>query len=304
MYHSHAERSTALPPSLLSSSFFRAMATATLSHHQIDGTLGEILVDVRAGSRQAAQPAVLILHGFKGFKDYAFLPVFAEQLARAGYCAVTASVSGCGVDASEGFTRPERFRRNSYSRELDDLHRVLDELLAGRLAVHPPSAVGVVGHSRGGGMALWLAAERPEIGAVITWAAIGRARRHTEAQLTAWREAGTISIPHARLGIHLPLDFEVAEDCLAHETGRLDLAGAAARLGRPWLQIHGTQDETVPFREAEVLGSSGDSADHAFLAIEGAGHTFGATHPWTGMTPHVEKLFTATRSFLGRHLSP
>ena len=62
------------------------MATPTLSHHHLPGALGEILVDVRAGSRDRPQPAVLLIHGFKGFKDYAFLPILAEQLARAVIC--------------------------------------------------------------------------------------------------------------------------------------------------------------------------------------------------------------------------
>jgi len=280
------------------------MATSTLTHHAIDGALGEILVDVRAGSRRVPQPAVLLLHGFKGFKDYAFLPVFAEQLARAGFGAITASVSGSGVDADGEFTRPERFRRNTYTRELEDLHRVVATLGRGDLGVAPPTALGVVGHSRGGGMAILLAAERPDVGAVVTWSAIGRARRHSEAQLAAWREAGSIEVPHARLGIRLPLDYEVAVDCLEHESGRLDIAGAAAALGRPWLQVHGTLDETVPFGEAEALGAAGDSLHHAFLAIEGAGHTYGAAHPWVGTTAALDQLFDATRSFLGRHLDP
>ncbi|HET9066492.1 MAG TPA: dienelactone hydrolase family protein [Gemmatimonadales bacterium] len=280
------------------------MATSTLSHHAIDGALGEILVDVRAGSRRVPQPAVLLVHGFKGFKDYAFLPVFAEQLARAGFVAITASVSGAGVDADGEFTRPDRFRRNTYTRELDDLHRVVGAVGRGELDVAPPMALGVVGHSRGGGMAILLASECPEVGAVVTWSAIGRARRHSEAQLTAWREAGSIEVPHARLGIRLPLDYEVAADCLAHESGRLDIAGAASMLGRPWLQVHGTLDETVPFEEAEALGRAGDASHHAFLAIEGAGHTYGAAHPWAGSTPALDQLFGATRSFLGSHLAP
>ncbi|MEO8478235.1 MAG: alpha/beta fold hydrolase [Gemmatimonadota bacterium] len=280
------------------------MATPTLTQHSINGALGEILIDVRAGSRHVEQPAVLLIHGFKGFKDYAFLPVFAEQLARAGFVSVTASVSGSGVDAGGEFSRPERFRRNTYTRELDDLHHVLAALGHGELGVLPPKALGVLGHSRGGGLAILLAAECPQVGAVVTWSAIGQARRHTEAQLAAWQEVGSIEVPHARLGIRLPLDYEVAADCLEHEAGRLDIPGAASSLGRPWLQIHGTQDETVSFREAEALGAAGDSAHHAFLAIEGAGHTYGAIHPWAGSTPALDRLFASTKSFFGRHLSP
>ena len=50
------------------------MATPTLTRHVLPGTLGDILVDVRAGGRGSARPAVIVLHGFKGFKDWGMFP--------------------------------------------------------------------------------------------------------------------------------------------------------------------------------------------------------------------------------------
>ena len=277
------------------------MATPTLTHHAIPGALGEILVDVRAGSRATPQPAVLLLHGFKGFKDFAFLPAVAERLVREGYVAVTASVSGCGVDAEGAFSRLDRFAHNTYSLELDDLHAVVTALTSGSLDVAPPTSLGLLGHSRGGGMALLLAREVPAVGAVVTWNAIGLARRHTDEELAAWRRAGTIEIPHARLRIRLPLSFDVAADCLEKEHGRLDIPAAAAGLGRPWLQVHGTADETVAFAEARRLAERGGTG-HEFVEVQGAGHTFGAAHPWAGSTPDLDRALTASIGFLGRHL--
>lgn len=277
------------------------MATPTLTHHSLPGALGEILVDVRAASRDHPQPAVLLIHGFKGFKDYAFLPVFAEQLARAGFVAVTASISGSGVDAAGDFTRLERFAVNTYSKELGDLGVVLRALQGGDLATAVPSSIGVVGHSRGGGVALCLARENPEIRAVVTWAAIGRVRRHSDAELAAWREAGQIDILHQRLRIRMPLRYDIVTDCLAHEHGRLDIAAAAAALSRPWLQVHGRADSTVPFAEAEELAAVA-GAGHQSHFVDDAEHTFGATHPWGGPTPHVASVFDETARFLSRHL--
>ncbi len=279
------------------------MATPTLTRHQLSGALGEILVDVRAGNRGRAQPAVLLLHGFKGFKDFAFIPVFAERLARSGYTAVAASVSGSGVDATGEFTRLDRFARNTYSRELDDLGVVVAALQAGALGVVPPSSIAVVGHSRGGGMALLLARETPAIAVVATWSAIGLARRHTDAELDLWKRLGRIEVEHQRLHLRLPLDYEIAEDCLRHEHGRLDIPAAARELGRPWLQIHGTADATVRLAEANALSdAAGEGEGHCFLAITGADHTYGTRHPWAGSTPTVETVFTATLALFSRHL--
>lgn len=259
-------------------------------------------MDVRSTSRGARQPAVLIHHGFKGFKDYAFIPPFAERLARGGFTAVTLSVSGAGVDEAGDFTRLDRFAHNTYSIELDDLGIVLRALMAGNLETERPSSLGVVGHSRGGGMALCLARETPAIGAVATWAGIGLARRHSDEELAAWKRAGTLRILHQRLKIHLPLHYDVADDCVRHEHGRLDIPEAARTLDRPWLLVHGTADQTVPLAEAESLAALMHGPMQRAVYLEHADHTFGAKHPWAGPTPDTERLFGETVAFLSRTL--
>jgi dienelactone hydrolase len=281
----------------------RVMATPTLSRHQLPGALGPILVDVRTANRASPQPAVVLHHGFKGFKDYAFFPPFAERLARAGFSAVTLSVSGAGVDPLGNFAWPERFARNTYTRELDDLARVLRAVAEGSLGFAPPSSVGLLGHSRGGGVALLSARETPAVTAVATWAAIGSARRHSEREVELWRKAGSIPIPHQRLGITLSLDYEVVEDFLEHEHGRFDIHAAAGALRRPWLLVHGTEDETVPVAEGRALAERGDPDTTEVVFVEGATHTFGARHPWAGETPHLQRTFDVTTSFFSRHLS-
>ena len=114
------------------------MATPTLSKHTLPGVLGDLLVDVRAAERRSPRPAVVIVHGFKGFKDWGMFPPLAERLARAGFTAVSFNLSGSGVDDAGEFTLPERFGRNTFSAELEDLGRVIDALGAGRLEVSPP----------------------------------------------------------------------------------------------------------------------------------------------------------------------
>lgn len=278
------------------------MATPLLTHHSLPGALGPILVDIRATTREVAMPAVLIHHGFKGFKDFALLPLFADRLARAGFTALTVSVSGSGVDEAGNFTHLDRFAVNTYSRELDDLGAVIDALDRGTFGTSSPTSIGIVGHSRGGGMALCLARETPRIGAVVTWAAISTARRHTEEELAAWRAVGTIEILHQRTREYLPLSYEVVEDYLEHEQGRFNIPVAAATIARPWFLVHGTADETVPVSEARALAECAADPRSEALYLEGAGHTFGTVHPWAGPTTDSEKLFDATARFLSRHL--
>jgi dienelactone hydrolase len=277
------------------------MVTPTLTHHSLPGALGPVLVDVRATSRAAAQPAVLVMHGFKGFKDYAFVPPIAERLARAGFTAVTLSVSGSGVDEAGEFTLLEQFARNTYTRELGDIELVIAALVAGQLGVAPPTSLGMIGHSRGGGVALCVARETPAVNALVTWAPISTIRRYTDAEVELWRKLGRIEVPNMRTGQLLPMDYEIVEDALAH-ADRFDIGKAAVAFDRPWLLIHGIDDETVPVAEAHQLAAQAKHPLFESHFIPGTGHTFGARHPWTGPTRETEHLFDATVRFLSRHL--
>src|SRR5919206_4880164 len=119
------------------------MATPTLSKHSVPGALGPILVDVRAGGRTSPRPAVVVLHGFKGFKDWGMFPPFAERLAQAGLSAVTPNLSGSGVDDAGEFSLPDRFGHNTFSAELHDVGAILDALIEGQLGVPAPRSIGL-----------------------------------------------------------------------------------------------------------------------------------------------------------------
>ena len=123
------------------------MATPTLSRHTIPGVLGPILLDLRTSDRREPRPAVLIVHGFKGFKDWGMFPSLAERIARAGFTAVSFNLSGSGVDQEGNFTFAERFGHNSYSAELEDIHRVLEALADGTLGLAPTTNFGIVGRT-------------------------------------------------------------------------------------------------------------------------------------------------------------
>jgi dienelactone hydrolase len=278
------------------------MATPTLTKTTLPGALGEILIDVRSANRADSGPAVVVLHGFKGFKDWGMFPPLADRLARAGFTAVSCNVSGSGVDDSGRFSLPERFGHNSFSAELRDAAAVLAALDRGELGVPRPTTIGLVGHSRGGGMAVLLAAQPSRLSAVATWAAISHVRRWSADQVATWRTQGKLDIVNARTGEVLPMYHETLDDVEANGDRSLDIAAAAARVGIPWLLIHGESDEAVPVSEAHrLLAAAGTGVESLLLA--GAGHTFGAVHPFAGMTPSLERAFEATVSFFGRHLT-
>jgi dienelactone hydrolase len=277
------------------------MATPTLTKHTLPGSLGEILIDIRASSRRSSRPAVLVLHGFKGFKDWGMFPPLSQRLAQAGFVVLNPNLSGSGVDDAGDFSQPERFGHNTFSAELEDVRRVVDALMAGRLGVPAPSSLGLVGHSRGGGIAVLHAARDSRVRALVTWAAIASVERWPASQQSSWRSAGQTDIQNARTGQVLPLYTDVLDD-IEQNASVLDIEAAARRIGMPWLVIHGTEDESVRFAEAERLKAASVRPDTRLLTIERAGHTFGAVHPWRSPTPELDRVFDATLAWLTAHL--
>jgi uncharacterized protein len=281
------------------------MATPTLTKHVLDGSLGEILIDVRAAGRESPRPAIVVVHGFKGFKDWGMFPPLAERLARAGFATLTFNLSGSGVDDTGEFVWPDRFGHNTFSAELHDLGLLTDALGRGELGVAPPTTIGLVGHSRGGGIAVLHAARDRRVQALVTWSSISSVERWSPHEVLQWRKKGVNQIVNTRTGQQLPLFTDVLDDVEGNASGSLDILGAAARLRIPWLIVHGTEDEAVSHLEADALRAASSLPTTRLLAIEGAGHTFGAGHPWDAQkhdTAALRRVFDMTLAWFAAHL--
>jgi fermentation-respiration switch protein FrsA (DUF1100 family) len=125
--------------------------------------------------------------------------------------------------------------------------------------------------------------------------------RWPDEERAAWRKAGRTEVRNARTGQVLPLYTDVLDD-IELNSELLDIEAAAERVRVPWLLIHGTRDESVPFAEAELLKAASSSATSRLLPVPEAGHTFGAVHPWQSSTPEMETVFDATLKWLSTHL--
>jgi fermentation-respiration switch protein FrsA (DUF1100 family) len=229
-------------------------------------------------------------------------PPFADRLARSGFTAVSLNVSGSGVDDNGDFTWPDRFGHNTFSVELHDLELVKQSLLAGSLSVASPTSIGIVGHSRGGGIAILAAAASPDYRALVTWAAIAHVRRWRPEQMAVWRSEGHLDVVNARTGQVLPMYVDMVDDIEQHAQGKLDIGRAASSIRVPWLLVHGEKDEAVPFSEADRLAALHQSPGFERASIADAGHTFGAVHPFAGPTPALEEVFDRSVKFLTQHL--
>jgi dienelactone hydrolase len=281
------------------------MATPQLTAFTLTGADGGPLRgDVRTSAAGAGRPAVVITHGFKGFKDWGFFPHLAGRLARAGITAVSFNFSGSGVGPEgDRFTEPERFARATFGGDLRDVQTVLRALRDGELTpgLAPPSRVGLFGHSRGGGVSVLATAAHPEVRSLVTWSAIAHALRWGPETVRKWRAEGKLEITNTRTGEVLPIRTDLLDELDADREGRLDIPAAAARVGVPWLIVHGEVDESVPVHEAELLHrASGRRAE--LLLVRHGSHTFGARHPWGATTPELDQAMDATVRWLVRTL--
>jgi uncharacterized protein len=266
-----------------------------------DGAL--LRADVRLPEGAPPRGVVVLVHGFKGFKDWAFFPWLAERMVEAGFASVVPnfSLNGIGGDP-EAFTELEAFARNTLSREVMELSVVLDALADGSVLPVVPEVVGVLGHSRGGGDAVLVAAEAEgRVDALVTWAAVADFDRWSPELREEWRAEGRIHVLNGRTGQHMPLDVTLLEDFEANREA-LDVERAAARVEAPWLIVHGTDDTTVEVEDARRLARANPSA--RLHLVEGAGHTFGAVHPFAGAPRELAEAADHAIRHFRAHLAP
>ncbi len=249
--------------------------------------------------------AIVVCHGFKGFKDWGFFPFLSQQISeRTGFPVISFNFSGSGVGPDlEHFTELDRFEANTFSKELDDLGQVLDAAQAGSLPNQGSvDRFGLLGHSRGGADAIIRAAEDARVTCLVTWAAVASLDRWTEEQKAEWRQKGRVEVLNARTRQMMPLGLGLLEDVEAHGE-RLDPLRAASSLQVPYLIVHGTADESVSVADGEQLAAAAPLASSRFEAIEGGGHTFGAVHPFQDPSPHLRQVLDLTIVWFQRHMS-
>ncbi|WP_128655247.1 alpha/beta hydrolase family protein [Paenibacillus sp. 598K] len=242
-------------------------------------------------------PVIILVHGFKGFKDWGFFPYTAKRFAALGYVAVTFNFSHNGV-AARDFDELQRFGRNTYSREQADLASVVDAVAAGRLPLSERMVreeLLLVGHSRGGGNSVIFAADHPDrLRGVVAWNGIGHADLFGPAFREQVLREGVGYVANARTKQEMPIEAVFYEDLDRHRE-RFDIPARAAEAATPMLFIQGKGDAQRLRDGFEALRAA--APQQRFLELEGADHTFGARHPFTETTDALEQAIAATDAF-------
>lgn len=267
------------------------------NHH--DTMTGDIRL---TKSATVHSPILLILHGFKGFKDWGFFPYIAEHFTCHDISTITINFSLNGYRPhSDRIEAPEDFHRNTISREISEALALIEALRAGTL--HPSlheyanNPLYILGHSRGGGIALAVTALSSYIEKTVLWNAVATFDRFSSRQKQQWAESGAFPVENARTGQALSLGLQYLQDITENELS-ISPIHMVARLGhRALLIVHAEQDMTVPLREAHKLRDSSSARTH-FHIIARTGHTFGAVHPFQGSTTALDEALAVTTVFL------
>lgn len=274
----------------------------TLKNNQIRGTYF-------FKSNPENLPCVFIVHGFKGFKDWGYVPFFAEELADNGFFVITFNFSHNGIGENPfEFTEFEKFANNTISLEVDELGELIEFYNSGGFGFDgSKNSIGMIGHSRGGAIALIQTNEsikndvNRNLKALALWGTIATFERYTKHQIELWKKQGYIEVVNSRTNQVMRLNRILLDDYELNRD-RFDLLNCISKVSLPILIIHGDQDLTVPMKEAHQLYEASNKDVTEIVIINGAGHTFNIVHPYAGSNPQFEQVKARTIDFLIKHL--
>ena len=266
----------------------------------------ELFGDIRWQGNPSGRtfPVIIVCHGFRAFKDWGPFPAIGRFLAESGFVSVVFNFShnGIGKDFRK-FSEPEKFSVNSFSLELDDVKTIVDAIRSHLLECPAidHSKIGILGHSRGGGIALISGKEDNRIKAVAGWSTVAYFNRYTEGQRRRWRERGYLELPSMNPLSVFRLSTALLDD-LDRNAERLNIFSAVEFLHKPLLLIHGTADLPVPLDEAQRLYEVSDKTMTQLVPLEGAGHMYGARHPYKKPGPTLSHVLELTAAWFHKHL--
>lgn len=223
-------------------------------------------------------PLVILVHGYKGYKDWGCWNLMAERFAEAGFYFVKFNFShnGTTVENPDEFADLEAFGNNNYSKELSDLSFVID-YFSNESKVDKNKIV-LIGHSRGGGISIVKTAEDSRIQGLITLASVDSLERFPKNEvLENWKKEGVYFVENGRTRQQMPHYYQFFED-YENNLHRLDVERSMEMAKAHVLVVHGSSDESVLPKNADHLHLLNPNSE--LFLVENANHTFGAKEPW------------------------
>ena len=231
---------------------------------------------------------VLLCHGFKGYKDYGFMPHLAQAIAGQGLIAHRFNFSHSGITQDYAtFARPDLFERDTWGKQIHDLQTVAAAAASGKLPGETTNQIPMIwfGHSRGGFTVLLTAARVfeghsqtgvPQPAGIVAAATPQDACSLDDDQMHRLRHRGYLESPSSRTGQVLRIGKAWLEEIEGNPKG-FDPLYAIGQIPCPVLLVHGNGDQTVPVDTSRNLAHAAQNP--VLKEIAGASHTFHARNP-------------------------
>ncbi|MEK7681521.1 MAG: alpha/beta hydrolase [Chloroflexota bacterium] len=215
------------------------------------------------------RPAVVLCHGFTGFKEVKYLVRLAQALRDAGFVCLRFDYAD-GVGDSDG--------------SCEDMlltHQIEDTFAAVNFMEADPDVdgqrIGLAGHSMGGVACIAVAASDTRVKALMTIAApahpdlqhlFAAARAHGEPDMVKrWKRQGFADIPLYPKG-HVRVRYNFLEDFRKYDATEI-----IRQVRVPALFVQGARDNVVPPRNAQALYDNAGGPRKLEL-VPGAEHLF------------------------------
>ncbi|MBI2545512.1 MAG: prolyl oligopeptidase family serine peptidase [Candidatus Aenigmarchaeota archaeon] len=220
----------------------------------------------RPDNIQTSLPAVVICHGFTGFKEFKPLHNLAKTFAENSFVALRFDFSDC-IGESEG-----KCEDMMLSHQVNDLLSAVNFLED--MDYVDKSKIGVTGHSLGGLTAIVATNTDRRIKLLVPISAPAKVEWQNlfnEDAIKSWVQQGSIEYPTYKRG-HVKLHHTFIEDLKEYDGTEL-----IKNVKVPVRIIHGNNDEVVPVKNAHSLFENAnepkdlqiiEDADHMFLKDE------------------------------------
>lgn len=264
---------------------------------------GDISITAYGNENISNNKCIILVHGFKGFKDWGYAPYFGEYFSNKGFFVITFNFSHNGIGENKyEFTELEKFAKNTFTREIIELEDVVNAYQSNTFGIVNNPKVGLVGHSRGGAIALLTASKLQNVKAISTWGSVATLDRYSKRQKEFWRQKGYFSVMNMRTKQEMKLNVTLLEDLQKNGSTSLNIEEAVRKMNKPLYIFHGSEDLAVKVEEAKELYSWGNKEITNLKIIENTGHTFGCVHPFEGPNDKFEELLKETHLFFEKNI--
>ena len=228
---------------------------------QADGYEIPATVVVPLGKDDEQFPCVVMCHGYGSNRHEAGngYDILAPLLAEKGIATIRYDYKGCG-DSEEDyidFTFDDAIEEAMLCYEYMTARSDINNM-----------AMGIMGWSMGGGVALLTAGQYDMFDSVLTWAGACYDGSINEEEYETAKSEGYYE---ATFDWREPLKQSAA---YYESMQKLDVEASVANIKAPILAINGTEDTTVPPQTAEKIIKASENKDSEVYLLKGADHTF------------------------------